>query len=115
MKNLLSFILVSIFIITLTSCGQAASGDSTVSLGTGFLVAFQQPGYILWLLVATAVSGVGFYKVIKSLQDGPGSVGHAFAIFILICIFLFALLYTPVGVATNTTIEQYSRGVIIFG
>lgn len=108
MKNLIVFILLSVFII---SCG-THTGDpniDNISFGEAWKHVSGYASYWVWLFLSIIPSVVYILYLVVD-KDSQLSLPIAF---VCLAIFAFGMLYAPAECATNTTIEQAARGVFI--
>lgn len=114
MKNLKLICLFAFACLFLMSCVAPVGGEPTISLGTAIRYCFTTTSYVVWFAFTTIVSLIIIYALIKSYREEmEWSKGHNIFLAISIALFLAGLLIRPCEIAANTTVEQFSRGVII--
>lgn len=109
MKKMLLF---SMFAIVFMSCGGSGQHpDDYITWGQAFNHVAHSFSY--WFFIAVTVLAVAAYIIIVSKSDDGWNQGRVLVLFVLLALFLMALLMRPSEVAANTTVEQAARGVYI--
>ena len=87
--------------------------NENISILEAFKHCADTGSYWLWLAIAIIITIGGCIGLKKSYDKDGWSTGKNFALFVIVALLLFAILYRPAEIAANTTKEQAARDVFI--